>query len=140
MLDDLGLVPAVRWLGDRLAAQTGVGVEVRADFCDRRFPPAVETAAYRIVQEALTNVARHAGTTSATVSLDCPAEELTVVVADRGRGFDRKTVSRRATGGLPGMRERTALLGGSLTVNSSPGSGTTVTARLPIADPASVGA
>jgi PAS domain S-box-containing protein len=134
MLDDLGLVAALRWLAERVTAQTGVRVAFRFEGCDRRFPPAVETAAYRIVQEALTNVARHAGTTEATVTLECPADELTVTVADRGRGFDRATVRRAATGGLPGMRERAELLGGALTVASAPGSGVTVTARLPTND------
>jgi PAS domain S-box-containing protein len=132
MLDDLGLVPAVRWLAERVESQTGVRVDFRTDVCDRRFPPAVETAAYRIVQEALTNVARHAGAVAASVSLDCPADELAVTIADRGRGFDPATVSRTATGGLSGMRERAELLGGGFAVSSSPGAGTTVAARLPI--------
>jgi PAS domain S-box-containing protein len=134
MLDDLGLVPAVRWLTQGIEKQTGVKVAFRTDICDRRFPPAVETAAYRIVQEALTNVARHAGASEASVSLDCPEDELAVTVTDRGRGFDPRSVKPAATGGLAGMRERAELLGGELAVDSAPHAGTTITARLPLGE------
>jgi PAS domain S-box-containing protein len=131
MLDDLGLVPAVRWLAERVAAQTRVTVEIHPAGCDRRFPPEVETAAYRIVQEALTNVARHAGTTTAEVTLSCPDDVLTLTVTDRGAGFDVSAVGP-VTSGLSGMRERAALLCGGVTVTSAPGAGTTVTATLPL--------
>ncbi|HEY1376094.1 MAG TPA: PAS domain-containing protein [Gemmataceae bacterium] len=139
LLDDLGLVPAVRWLAERVEARTRVRVSVDPSNCDQRFPPPVETAAYRIAQEALTNVARHARTRSAAVTLACDADVLTVSVADQGAGFDPAAAAAghprggtAVTGGLSGMRERAELLGGALTITSAPGAGTTVAARLPL--------
>jgi signal transduction histidine kinase len=131
MLDDLGLVPALVWLADRYAAQTGVRVAQSHAGLDGRFPPAVETAAYRIVQEALTNVARHAGVAEAEVRLRVAAGVLSVRVRDHGAGFDPEAAAG-GTGGLSGMQERAGLLGGRLRVRSAPGRGTEVRARLPV--------
>jgi len=138
MLDDLGLVPALLWHIDRYAAQTGVRVAFEQSGLDRRFEPEVETAAYRIVQEALTNVARHAGVRQAAVRLWCEQRNLNVQVEDEGVGFPSERV--RAEGkssGLSGMRERAVLLGGWLEIASRPGGGTRVTAELPAGSPGS---
>jgi PAS domain S-box-containing protein len=132
MLDDLGLVPALVWLLERYTAQTGVRVAFTHAGLGRRFPPEAETAAYRIVQEALTNVARHAGVAEAEVRLTADGGGLTVAVADRGAGFDPAAAAARPTGGLSGMRERAELLGGTWAVEAAPGAGTRVTARLPV--------
>jgi PAS domain S-box-containing protein len=132
MLDDLGLVPALVWLADRVSAQTGVRVAVEHRGADGPVPPAVATAAYRIVQEALTNVARHAGVRRAAVRLARVGGALTVTVGDAGTGFDPAAAADGRTGGLSGMRERAELLGGTFEVESAPGRGTRVTARLPI--------
>jgi signal transduction histidine kinase len=140
-LDDLGLLPALRDHLRRYAEQTGVRPELRQAGLDRRLPPAVETAAFRIVQEALTNVARHAGTAATTVQLVADDGWLTVQVRDEGRGFDPDAaLAARASAGLMGMRERATLLDGTLTIDAAPGAGTVVTAELPLVEPASLAA
>jgi signal transduction histidine kinase len=89
------------------------------------------TAAYRIVQEALTNVTRHAAATQVKVSLQPDQGVLTLAVADNGRGFNLQEIAASECLGLVGMRERAGLLGGSLEIRSRPGKGTTVFFRLP---------
>ncbi len=84
---------------------------------EQRFAPDVETTAYRIVQEALTNVARHAGVSELTVRLWTDADTLSVIIVDQGRGFDLQTVRTTLSSGLAGMVERAALLGGNLTAD-----------------------
>jgi PAS domain S-box-containing protein len=143
MLDDLGLLPALLWHFERYTAQTGVRVSFEHGPLPERFPAGVETAAYRIVQEALTNVARHAGVPEAVVRLWADPGVLGVQVEDRGRGFALRAVSA-ASAGLSGMRERARLLGGRLEVVSAPGAGTRVTTELPVhpdggAEPADAG-
>jgi signal transduction histidine kinase len=136
MLDDLGLLPALLWHLERYTALTQVGVTFEHAGVQGRLPPAVETAAYRIVQEALTNVARHAGVTEARVRLRVQQGTLRVQIEDRGRGFDtRATLAGGASSGLTGMRERARLLGGQLRVGSAPGEGTRLTAELPLDEP-----
>lgn len=133
MLDDLGLHPALLWHLNRYAAQTNVDVDFDAAGLQRRFPANVETAAYRIVQEALTNVARHAEVARASVRLWQDNGTLRLQVADRGRGFDLvATRAAQQTSGLSGMQERALLLGGCLEIESHPGDGTTISAALPI--------
>jgi signal transduction histidine kinase len=136
MLDDLGLLPTLLWHFDRYTTQTDVHVTFKhARLEGRRFRPEVETAAYRIVQEALTNVARHAGVSEVWVRLWADQETLGVQIEDRGTGFEPEAaLTAGATTGLAGMRERAVLLGGQLTVESAPGAGTCVTAELPLGD------
>jgi PAS domain S-box-containing protein len=135
MLDDLGLVPALQWLFERYTAQTGVAVAFRHTGVGR-LPPDVETAVYRIVQEALTNVARHARVREVAVRLAATPERLQLEVEDRGAGFDADAAqTASATGGLLGMRERVSLLGGRLSLTSAPAHGTRLTADLPLAGP-----
>lgn len=132
MLDDFGLLPALLWLGDRFAGRTQVHIE-HSGVEGQRFNPEVEIAAYRIAQEALTNIVRHADTGRATVRLQADAAMLEVEVEDGGRGFD--TAAALAAGcsiGLHGMRERATALGGELRFVSAPGKGTRVMARLPL--------
>lgn len=134
MLDDLGLLPALLWHFDRFAAQTGVQVNFKHTGLEgRRFTSEVETAAYRVVQEALTNIARHASVNEATVRAWVSEDMLGIQVEDRGTGFDPETVlTAGTTGGLTGMYERVTLLGGQLIVESAPGHGTRLTAELPL--------
>jgi signal transduction histidine kinase/CheY-like chemotaxis protein len=141
MLDDLGLLPTLLWHFDRYTAQTHVRVTFKHSGLERRrFAPEVETAAYRIVQEALTNVARHAGVSQVTVRLWAHQATLGVQIEDQGTGFDLEAVlAASATTGLAGMRERAVLLGGQLTVESAPGTGTYVTAELPLGHPVEEG-
>ena len=133
VLDDLGLVPAVLVHCDRYTAQTNVRVAVtHAGVEGRRFGGEVEIAAYRIVQEALTNVARHAGVNAATVRLWANEGTLGVQIEDMGAGFDpAATRAGTHSNGLTGMRERALGAGGRLTVESQAGCGTRVTAELP---------
>ena len=106
-------------------------VEFRSSGHAGRFAPEVETAAFRIVQEALTNVARHAGVTEVHVSLEARSDGLELRVEDRGVGFDPATARPGESGGLAGMRERARLLGGRVLVDSAPGRGTRLVAELP---------
>lgn len=133
LLDHLGLVPALRSLIARYTAGTGVRVSFNGAGLGRRFAARVETAAYRIVQEALTNVARHARVDEAAVRVWVDADRLQVQVEDEGVGFDADTaLAGGHSSGLPGMQERVMLLGGRLAVESVPGGGTHLMAELPL--------
>jgi signal transduction histidine kinase len=138
MLDDLGLLPALLWHVERYTAQTGVRVAFHHGGLDRRFAAAVETAAYRIVQEALTNVLKHAGAGRVSLIVERRPDHVLAIVEDDGRGFDVEAVmgapdaGRRL--GLLGMQERVALVGGSLEIESSPGGGTSLFVRIPLTD------
>jgi PAS domain S-box-containing protein len=132
-LDQLGLLPGLLALFDRYTRQSGVLVTFKHQGVDRRFAPDAETTAYRIAQEALTNVARHAGVAGVCVRVWAGADTLNIQVEDRGRGFDREAVlATPRSCGLPGMQERVTLLGGHLTIESRPGAGTQITAELPL--------
>lgn len=134
MLDDLGLMHALLWHLERYTAQTGVCVALAHTGIEgQRLTPEIETAAYRIVQEALTNVVRHAGVKSAKVNVSADAENLSVQISDSGRGFEpQAALDAGKSSGLAGMRERAQLLGGTLIIDSVPESGTTLTALLPL--------
>ncbi len=136
MLDDLGLLPALLWLFERYTSNTHVRVAFRhAGLERRRFAAETETAVYRIVQEALTNVARHAGVDEASVQIWTAEGMLHVRVRDQGKGFDVDSAPPAGeSSGLGGMRERAAVLGGRLGVESARGGGTLVTAELPVAE------
>ena len=134
MLDDLGLLPTLLWHFERFTNQTNIHVSfLQKDIDDSRFPLEVETAVYRIVQEALTNVARHARVDEVIVRLWSDEKALGVQIEDQGVGFDAEAaVNACRTNGLGGMRERALLLGGKFTVESQPGIGTRLTVELPI--------
>jgi signal transduction histidine kinase len=136
MLDDLGLLAALLWHFERYTSQTGVQVLFKhVGLEEQHFSPEVETAAYRIIQEALTNVARHAEVDEVAVRLRAEEDMLDVLIEDEGSGFDAEAALAAATSvGLAGMNERATLLGGQLTVDSSPGAGTCVRAELPLGD------
>jgi PAS domain S-box-containing protein len=133
MLDDLGLFPTLRSLFERFSTHTGVQVVFEHTQPDeKRFSREVETAVYRIVQEALTNVARHAKASWATVRLWSHDKTLGIQVEDHGVGFDLPSASKAGeTNGLNVMRERVMLLGGRFTIEANPGAGTRLTAELP---------
>lgn len=135
MLDDLGLLHTLLWYFQRFTARTQVEVDYEHTGLDRRFHPDVETTAYRIVQEALTNVARHANVTGVKVRLWTDDEVLRLFIQDRGAGFDPDAaLANNQSNGLAGMRERATLLGGELTFESAPGAGTSLIAELPLGD------
>ena len=132
MLDDLGLVPTLKWHFERFTRQMSVIVNFHCDEVVSRFPADIETAAYRIIQEALTNVARHAKVKTVFVGLAIQQDTLWVEVVDKGRGFDASTVLEKPSSGLGGMRERAELAGGYFLLRSVQGQGTQVIAALPI--------
>jgi GAF domain-containing protein len=133
MLDDLGLLPALLWLFERYSAQTGVRVHPEFTLLDQRLPAEVETTAYRIIQEALTNVARHARVDEARVRVLVERAVLRIQIQDEGVGFDAaRVLASGARAGLAGIRERVALLGGQLNLDSAPGAGARVTVVLPL--------
>jgi PAS domain S-box-containing protein len=132
-LDELGLLPALLSLFERFTDQMGVRINFNHEAVEGRFASAVETTAYRITQESLTNVARHAGVNEATVRLWATSDTLGLQIHDRGRGFDPEVTLRAPrSAGLVGMRERVELLNGQLTIESGPGAGSLITAELPL--------
>ena len=133
ILDDLGLLTAMEWHFKRYEKQTGIHVTFKHSPFQGRLPPQIETAAFRIVQEALTNVARHAAVKEVAVRLWKQDDRLGLQIEDRGAGFDTaKAMSSRASSGLAGMHERAAMLAGQLIIESSPGAGACLTVELPI--------
>jgi signal transduction histidine kinase len=129
-LDDFGLVPALERLADGYREHAGIDVAVEARIGDERLPAGVETALYRIVQEALTNVVKHAEAKRVSIVLMRRNGAVTTVVEDDGRGFDPGSTREDALG-LVGMRERLALVGGRLRIESGDGGGTTLVAEVP---------
>lgn len=134
VLDDLGLVVALQRYMEDFARRTGIHLEMELEaLAGVRLEPALEIALYRIVQEALTNVARHARATTASVLLQCRADSLLLIVEDDGCGFVVPEIGADDGEhfGLMGMQERVALVGGKLTIESSPGAGTTIYVEVP---------
>ena len=133
MLDDFGLIGALQLLVTRHGERTGVRTSFDATRTDARAPVEIETACFRIAQEALSNVARHARARHVEVTLTVQHVAIELTVKDDGVGFN---AHRLRTGlGLVGMGERAELAGGRLDVESAPGAGTTVTARFPLSSP-----
>jgi signal transduction histidine kinase len=133
MLDDLGLLPTLLWYFPHYLANTRVTVEFVHEGIDGRLPAAVETAVYRIVQEALNNVARHAAVSDVTVCVSANQHQLHLEVSDQGKSFEPEMTLRSHTAsGLLEMQERAALLNGHLTIHSMPGRGTSIIAAIPL--------
>jgi two-component system, NarL family, sensor histidine kinase DevS len=130
-LDDFGLVPALERLVGTFREQTGMTVDLENRLKDRRLPTDVETALYRIVQEALTNVVKHADAGRVSIVLAHRDRSVAVVVEDDGSGFD-PAATRDEGLGLVGMRERVGLVGGRLRIESAAGTGTTLVAEVPL--------
>jgi two-component system sensor histidine kinase UhpB len=134
-LDELGLGPAIRAYIDTHVRPAGLIIDLQLSDLTDRLAPEIETAAFRIVQESITNVLRHARAKKVEVRVGRRGEALQVMVRDDGAGFDAdEPQAGRRTLGLAGMRERAQLVGGSLQILSAPGIGTTVLARLPLHD------
>lgn len=134
MLDDLGLLPALVWFTRRYSDQTGIQVQLQHAGLERPIAPATGATAYRVLQEALTNVARHARVDRARVQVWATEAILAVQVVDEGAGFDvEAALTGYSSSGLIGMQERVRLAGGSLSVESGPGEGTRLLAELPLA-------
>jgi signal transduction histidine kinase len=135
-LDDLGLAPALRWYLDRQSRSCELDIQFRAELPAERLDPGVETACFRIAQEAMTNVLRHAAARQVRVDLRVADGELELTVEDDGRGFNVPAAQARAAGGaslgLLGMEERAELAGGRMEMHSEPGIGTRIRVRFPV--------
>jgi signal transduction histidine kinase len=132
VLDDFGLVPALERLTESFAEQTGIDVDLEAGAITDRLPAEVETAVYRIVQEALTNVVKHSHAQRVSVLVTRSDRRIKAVIEDDGTGFDPRAVDSGDGIGLIGMRERIELLDGTLAVESSASSGTTIALEVPV--------
>lgn len=135
LLDDLGLIPALRSLMKDLQEYDGIGSNLKVLGGEKRFLPEFESLLFRIVQEALNNIRRHAQASEATVVIDFTGDKVKVAISDNGRGFELgggvDDLPRSGKLGLAGMRERARLLGGTLEVQSTPGKGTTLIVEVP---------
>lgn len=133
MLDDMGLLPTLLWHFQRYTQQTNVIVDFRYGGLAHALPPHIAIGAYRIVQEGLTNVARHAQTTIASVRVWVSAGQLKITIEDQGCGFDTAAASLIGPSvGVTGMYERAQLLGGQFSLDSTPGEGTCIRVTLPL--------
>jgi signal transduction histidine kinase len=132
MLDDLGLIAAVEWLADDFTHRSHVDVTTDLQMQDIALTKFAATAIFRMVQEALTNVARHAAATEVRISMSHTDEFCSVTIDDDGRGATLDDPSRRRSFGLLGMRERARQLNGTLSIVSAPGQGFRLSIRLPI--------
>ena len=133
MLDDLGLNAAIEWLASDASRRLGIEVRVQLGNDDPQVDERVAIALYRMVQEALTNVARHAKATQVEISLHQQDDALVLTVQDNGVGFSERALQREGSYGLLGMRERAHMLGGRLSLDTPPGLGGRVTVHLPLA-------
>jgi signal transduction histidine kinase len=136
-LDEIGLVPALRQYAEKVKTRHGIRVEVKTRGRERRFPVSLETALYRIVQEALTNTWKHARATKASVTVSFDPRRCDIQIADDGVGFDLAAVGANGQGehlGIAGIRERAEMIGGTLRIASAPGAGTTVIVSVPVSN------
>lgn len=132
ILDDLGLVRAAQWYAGEFEQRTSIACFLDAPDDDIEISRTVATAAYRIIQEALTNVYKHAKATEVSINMRMTGKMLVMQISDNGTGFDSSRLSEGTSLGLLGMRERARLVGGSMRISSTQGKGTSILARLPL--------
>jgi signal transduction histidine kinase len=136
LLDHLGLLPTLRWYVDKFSQREDVEIELDVIGLEERVPPEIETALYRVIQEALMNVARHAQANEVRLRLEQQSKAVTVTIEDDGRGFDIEELQATEFPlkglGLAGMKERISLLGGRLDIHSKPGEGARVDIEIPL--------
>ncbi|MGH9436484.1 MAG: ATP-binding protein [Terriglobia bacterium] len=138
-LHQLGFIPALNFLADGISKRNGLDVSVESKpAAETRFPPAIETALYRTVQEALNNIVRHAQASRATINVNADEQLVICTIEDNGIGFDPSTLGEKARGlGMLGIQGRANSLYGTLQVTSSPGAGTTLRIAIPLSEKAS---
>jgi signal transduction histidine kinase len=135
-LDDLGLAPALEYLTDEIRKQMGLDLQFKTNGTRYRLDALIETVFFRVAQEALSNVVRHAGVTQAEVELLYAPDQVTLRVSDQGKGFDPKARRTPPQGwGIAGMSERAESVGGTLLIQSAPGRGTLVQLSVPVPGP-----
>ncbi len=136
ILDDLGLLPAIKWLAADLTQNYSINVDVRIEGEPRQLPPDAELTLFRITQEALTNAQKHSGAKEVTIAIEFNKQSTKVTVGDDGKGFELPErmgdLARSGKLGLAGMQERAQLLGGVLTIDSKPGKGTRLIMEVPL--------
>ncbi|MEP7372230.1 MAG: response regulator [Chitinophagaceae bacterium] len=130
LLDDFGLVAAMEWHGDDFSNRSGIAVQFLHPEINLETEPAIAIGLFRVYQEILTNVARHAEAKNIKATLEVSDNEIVLVIADDGKGFDSNKEKKSL--GLLGMKERAYIIGGSLDIHSKPGKGTSVTVRVPL--------
>ncbi len=138
VLDDLGLVAALRWAAEAHLEPMGIDVSFEVLGRERRLAPEIEITLFRVGQESISNIARHAEADSVTIKIEFREKALSLSVEDDGQGFRPEEISaagRKVRGlGLLGMEERVALIGGELTVRSEPGKGTEISVVVPVTE------
>ena len=136
LLDDLGLVPAITWYGEQRLKPLGIAMQLRGNALEERLPQVMETALFRIAQEALTNIAKHSNASRVIVNMQRLDGSIILAVQDDGRGFESLgicTPNANGSGlGLPGIKERVDILGGELRLQTAPGQGTAIMVRVPL--------
>lgn len=131
ILDDLGLIPALEWQSKEFEVWSGINASFHSNMSEITLPALVSTSLFRIFQESLTNVARHAEARHIDSELLVKEDEITLTIIDDGRGFDTSALGNKKTLGIMGMKERTMGIGGEYTIKSSPGKGTVVSVQIP---------
>ena len=136
VLDDLGLIPAIRWYAENRLKPQGIKVQLETAGIERRLPPELETTLFRVAQEAITNIARHSEAENVVIAMDLSKTSVIIEVEDDGKGFDLNAISRNVEKGqglgLMGMRERVALFSGVISIDTEPGSGTQLRIEVPL--------
>ena len=136
VLDDFGLVPALRWLVERQSQHTGLDIQFNAEPLEKRAPEQIENVCFRVTQEALTNIIRHARAQHVSIQLRCMVSDLELTIQDDGIGFDVTRAIQHATQGnsmgLLGMQERVILVGGKMEISSAPNQGTRIQTIIPL--------
>jgi two-component system, NarL family, sensor histidine kinase UhpB len=131
VLDDLGLVAGLQWHVKTFAARTGLEIKFDLGAVDEtRLSPIIQSTIFRVIQEALTNVSRHAGTKNASVALSMRDGAVEFSIADDGRGFDVAEIGKKASTGISSMRERLSLAQGQFEIRTAPGKGAIIKARI----------
>jgi signal transduction histidine kinase len=132
MLDDLGLLAALEWQSNEFEKRSGISTEFINLTGNKEIPARLKTGLFRIFQESLTNVARHADAKKIVSSLQFDDDKITLTITDDGKGFTVKNIESKKTLGLFGMKERTMEMGGNYEIKSEPGKGTTVSITVPL--------
>lgn len=134
ILDDLGLIEAMKWQSYEFEKRSEIKIDFNSSLSEVSFPNNVTIALFRIYQESLTNVARHAGATKVSTAIHQEDHRLVLIIADNGKGFDTRAISHKRTLGIMGMRERAMMIGGHYDIISEPGKGTTVSIMVPLTE------
>ena len=132
LLDDLGLIAAIDWYGQDFEKRTGIKTSLICSVQEEELPREFNIGIFRIFQESLTNVARHAGADKVDISLVRQENQLVLLIEDNGKGFEREDIQHKKTLGIMGMKERAIMMGGSYTIHSANGKGTVVEVVIPL--------